>query len=142
MAPEILGFVHSEGISEYSNAVDIWSLGCIHYYLSAQRVPFPERHELNNFCQKRSPFPKEPLHPRLTKMGIEFLERMLVPQPAERITAEDALNNIWIRNGSSPSSYKLKPALSGSIAGAGLNKAITLAAPSMYIGSCYNCMPL
>jgi serine/threonine protein kinase len=75
-------------------------------------------------------------------MGIEFLERMLVPQPAERITAENALNNIWIRNGSSPSSYKLNPALSGNIAGAGLNNALTPAAPSMYIGACYNRMPL
>ena len=131
MAPEILGFIEDdEEKSEYSNAVDIWSLGCILYNLSAQKVPFPKTRELNKYCQKRATFPREPLYPRMSQIGIEFIERLLVPQPAQRLTVESALNDVWLLNKQPLNSHELTPAAAGGMTGASL---ITPVAPSMFL---------
>jgi len=99
LAPEVQGFVdYDDELFAYNNTVDMWSLGCVIYNISAGKVPFPSMQEVSKFCRKNSPFPEQPLYPRLTKMGIDFVRRLLVPQPAKRLSVKDALKDPWILN--------------------------------------------
>src|SRR5436190_18197749 len=50
-APEITGYVEEES-SGYSNAVDMWSLGCVIYILLARQVPFPNFPSLKKFAKE------------------------------------------------------------------------------------------
>lgn len=135
-APEIQGFIYDDDESStYSNAVDIWSLGCIVYNLSAQRVPFFKSYEVNNFCQKRSQFPKEPLYPKMKETGIEFIQGLLVPQPAQRMNVDRALKDPWILNISPPGPYEQKLITSRRLSGAGSNQITAAATPSKYMVS-------
>jgi serine/threonine protein kinase len=96
-APEIQGFVdENDESSEYSNAVDMWSLGCVVYNISAGRVPFSRPTDTRRFCQRKSPFPNEPLSQTMSETGIRFIERLLIPEPASRLSAENAIRDPWI----------------------------------------------
>jgi len=98
-APEIRGFIDEDDESSgYSNAVDMWSLGCVVYYVSARKIPFPRPSDIRKFCQGALPFPKESLYPRISETGIEFIKRLLVPQPTQRASAKNALKDSWIMN--------------------------------------------
>ena len=98
-APEIRGFIDEDDESPgYSNAVDMWSLGCVVYYISALKLPLLRLSDIRKFCQGALPFPEESLYPRISETGIEFIKRLLVPQPAQRVSAENALKDPWIIN--------------------------------------------
>jgi serine/threonine protein kinase len=99
-APEISGYVEeseeSEETSEYSNAVDIWSLGCVVYKLLARQVPFPNHQSLKKFCEGKMIFPEKALSTNLSAIGIEFIKNLLLPKASERLTAETALETPWL----------------------------------------------
>ncbi|OCK74702.1 kinase-like protein, partial [Lepidopterella palustris CBS 459.81] len=96
-APEIQGHIDNDDESSaYTNAVDMWSLGCVIYLVSTQRVPFLKPSDVRKFCHGASPFPEESLYPIMSKDGIEFIKRLMTPQPAERVIAEHARNDPWI----------------------------------------------
>ncbi|PMD31453.1 kinase-like protein [Hyaloscypha variabilis F] len=99
MAPEILGYVPgiNPGTTEYTNAVDIWALGCIVYRLSSGVVPFPLGPSLAMFCGDESKFPSEAL--ALSELGSIFIRDLLVPYPSHRLSAQSALDHAWIRAG-------------------------------------------
>ena len=58
MAPEILDFLnlYEPGL-DYTDAVDIWSTGCIVYRLIIGVVPFPLSTLLMKYCKDKSLFP-------------------------------------------------------------------------------------
>ncbi|KAG0133633.1 kinase-like domain-containing protein [Tuber indicum] len=84
-APEVLGLDSDSETSEYTNSVDIWSLGCVgqvfRYYIG--KFPFPEDR-------------LKSLSPPTDDIGISFLESMLVIQPEDRPTAANALRHEWL----------------------------------------------
>jgi len=99
MAPEILNYIpgiNSE-TSEYTNAVDIWALGCLVYRLASGVVPFPPGLSLVAFCRDESTFPSKGL--ALSELGSTFVRNLLVPQPSRRLAAQDALDHAWLRAG-------------------------------------------
>ena len=105
-APEILGYVDEDKeSSEYSKAVDIWSLGCVLYYVAAKRVPFSEGDQTNSYrpkhirsyCEKRTKLPEELLHDKLSPNGIDILKSLLEPEPSKRMTAEEAQDHSWFQ---------------------------------------------
>jgi hypothetical protein len=97
MAPEILNYV--PGInpksSEYTNAVDIWALGCMVCRLANGVVPFPPGPSLLNFCRDESKFP--PQSSALSELGANFVRDLVVPYPSRRITAQQALDHDWTK---------------------------------------------
>jgi serine/threonine protein kinase len=94
MAPEILNSL--DGSSKYTNAIDIWAVGCIVYRLVAGTVPFTIP-ALMKYCEDYSLFPHGPLFDcRITSEGSNFLRHLLVTEPKDRLSASQALKHEWI----------------------------------------------
>ena len=98
-APEILGFVGdgSEESSTYTNAVDMWSLGCVLHWLLTQLLPL-KRWDLMPFCLGSRSFPTQHLSKQLVSLqGIDFIQKLMVPKPQGRMSAFEALKHGWPR---------------------------------------------
>jgi hypothetical protein len=92
LAPEIA----VESNEQYTNACDIWSLGCVVYKALTQKLPFPKYRDLDAFCSGRS-FPVGPLSSKnISFSGVSFLEKLLAVDPITRLTAELALECDWL----------------------------------------------
>ncbi|RFU24744.1 hypothetical protein B7463_g11592, partial [Scytalidium lignicola] len=98
-APEIFHYVSLEDDESeaYTNAVDIWSLGCMVYEMLALQVPFIDwPKNLVAYCNG-GPFPDAPLKARATTHAINFVSHILTPLPYQRPTAQEALNSSWFQ---------------------------------------------
>ena len=107
-APEILQLLdNGPETSEYTRAVDIWSLGCVLYGLKCRRLPFPGS-SLWGYCQGSGGFPESPLRVSgMTTAGIEFLNELLAVDPSKRPSATRALQSPWIsQHGDSSEDWK------------------------------------
>ena len=96
MAPELFYYVQELDTEtlEYTNAIDLWSLGCIIYRIVTGAVPFPSLLSLRNYCRDSS---KVTLNMPLTmKEAARFVENLLMPHPAKRPVASAALESTWL----------------------------------------------
>lgn len=91
IAPEVLG-------SGYNEKCDLWSCGVILYILLCGYPPFPgktddeiiRRVRLGKFTFAHSEFDQ------VSEQAKNFIKRLLVLNPAERPTAQEALQDPWI----------------------------------------------
>jgi ankyrin repeat protein len=105
LAPEVV----IEGCDEYTNKVDLWSLGCVVFNALAHTIPFPTLGSLALFCSEGA-FPMEPLvAKKVTPEGVSFLKTLLVADPRDRLTAEAALDAEWLAT----SKYSFQPKMMG-----------------------------
>lgn len=94
-APEIVGLL--SGRSSYSNAVDMWSLGCLVYYMLTKKMPFPTMRRLNHYITT-GVFPETDLDDSNTSpAATEFIVKLMKRQPVDRLTPEQALEDPWLR---------------------------------------------
>ena len=82
---------------QYTNAVDMWSLGCVIYNVLAHCLPY------KNSQAKSSPFPAQPLKDRVDDQGINLLECLLRVDPSTRWTAQKAVEHPWLEASSKAS---------------------------------------
>ncbi|KAK0512891.1 hypothetical protein JMJ35_004908 [Cladonia borealis] len=75
---------------QYTNAVDMWSLGCVIYNVLAHSLPY------KNARAKSFPFPSQPLKDRVNDQGINLLECLLRVDPSTRWTAQKAVTHPWL----------------------------------------------
>jgi len=97
-APEVLGLDSNSETSDYTNAVDIWSLGCVIYELLAGAPLFDSAFQVSRYFFGKWPFPEDTLKGLPTPTddaGISLLKSMLTIQPEDRPTAAGALGNAW-----------------------------------------------
>ena len=98
-APEISGDVLIEDEDEldgYTNAVDMWSLGCMVYEMAAATKLFPNHpRDYKKLCWGKW-YPDRP--PKLSQQGWDFIRQLLVPNPSGRLSAEDAILHKWIQH--------------------------------------------
>jgi serine/threonine protein kinase len=96
MAPELFCYVPAlnQETSVYTNAVDIWALGCVVYRIITRAVPFSSMRSLYNYCVC-----KEELLFKIPSPMAEaeaFVRDLLASHPAERLTASAALEHSWV----------------------------------------------
>ena len=95
-APEVFGFTDSEEELLYTNAVDLWALGCVMYRLLTLEKPFRKPSSLRLYCYGQKDFPVEPLYAKdVTEAAVEFTRQLMRAHPAERLDAETALKSDW-----------------------------------------------
>jgi serine/threonine protein kinase len=111
MAPEILNYLDaSAASSEYTNAVDLWAVGCIVYRLITGVIPFPPGTSLVKYCQDKSSFPYDALFDSGIKSdGSKFIRQLLATDPKVRPSASQALQHQWIISSGSESHLILPP---------------------------------
>ena len=85
--------------SDYTNSVDIWSLGCVIYELLVGSRLFGSEFQLYRYFYGIWPFPEDRIRgvsPPADDIGISLLKTMLQIQPEDRPTAADALSHTWL----------------------------------------------
>ena len=98
-APEVLGLDSNSETSDYTNSVDIWSLGCVIYELLVGTKLFALEGQVSRYYFGKWPFPEDKLKgisPPTDDIGISLLKSMLVIQPEDRPTAARALSHSWL----------------------------------------------
>mmetsp|Transcript_20193 Transcript_20193/g.20293 ORF Transcript_20193/g.20293 Transcript_20193/m.20293 type:complete len:413 (-) Transcript_20193:169-1407(-) len=93
VAPEIL----SNDL--YGKPVDMWSIGVITYVLLGGYPPFDDENEQKLFKKiKRSDYEFHPDFWRsVSKDAKDLIRKLLVVDPNNRMTAEDAMKHPWVR---------------------------------------------
>lgn len=95
-APEALDY-HSSETSVYTNAVDIWSLGCVVHVVITGKTPFPHVRKLMEYIEGQISFPRTKLMENgASPHAIKFIASLMEAQPEDRLTAEQALKAPWI----------------------------------------------
>jgi len=109
IAPEVLDTTVGEGKSSragehsYTSACDNWSLGVITYMLLSGSPPFKGKRDRDVLhAVKKGKFSLSgPRWENISSEGKDFVRRLLVYNPAKRMTAEDALNHPWLHRAKS-----------------------------------------
>jgi serine/threonine protein kinase len=94
MAPEVCLYMQSSNTSEYTNAVDIWALGCIVYRMMTQSVPFPDLLSLQNYVGGKLALSFDNL-PSMAEAQA-FARELMNPDPDKRPSASLALERSWL----------------------------------------------
>ncbi|KAL5042070.1 kinase-like domain-containing protein [Aspergillus fruticulosus] len=99
-APEVDGslpLINGQEYDRYSKKVDMWSLGCVVFEMAATKQVFSSetwRIDYYDLCQKRW-YPNQPAN--LSDEGWAFVRKLLAAQPADRLSAIEALGHEWIQ---------------------------------------------
>ncbi|KAK3176204.1 hypothetical protein OEA41_007527 [Lepraria neglecta] len=96
LAPEVLGYIDEE-TSKYTNAVDIWSLGCVCHRLLTMRPPFSRQTALALYCTGSASLALGTAqNEAVSQEAVQFVKQLMAVQPSERLTAEIALQSVWL----------------------------------------------
>eukprot|EP00929_Paragymnodinium_shiwhaense_P117941 TRINITY_DN8942_c0_g1_i2.p1 TRINITY_DN8942_c0_g1~~TRINITY_DN8942_c0_g1_i2.p1 ORF type:complete len:943 (+),score=231.11 TRINITY_DN8942_c0_g1_i2:117-2945(+) len=87
MAPEVWA-------GNFSKSCDIWSVGCMMFFLLSGRLPFLAK-KVEDFPQAVQKEPEWQLMGGATAEAMHFCKSTLKKQEAERPTARDALKDAW-----------------------------------------------
>lgn len=93
IAPEV---INSEPLS---TAADMWSIGVITYILLSGLSPFQDHTDedtLRNILSMKYEF-DERYFSMTSSLAKEFIQKLLVKSPSERMTAEESLLHPWIK---------------------------------------------
>lgn len=90
VAPEVLAM-------KYTSQCDMWSLGVITFILLVGYRPFGGSEMEQTRCIKRGKYQmKKASWAHVSKEALDFVKQLLVVDPTERMTAEQALAHPWI----------------------------------------------
>lgn len=103
LAPEVLRGRNANQKSlkpQYSNLVDIWSLGCLLYVLLTSYLPFEGNTQDQLYSNViNGKYHTEPLEAKgLSESGKQFIRRLLEVDVEKRPTAEEALAMDWFKD--------------------------------------------
>ncbi|MCJ1404811.1 hypothetical protein MMC11_008037 [Xylographa trunciseda] len=100
VAPEVYDLLDDVSVgesSEYTSAVDIWSLGCVMHWLLAAQTPFPTIKSLIRFTRTSVLSTQTLKDHKVSQQGIEFIQNLIVAKPQSRYTAERVLQSPWLQ---------------------------------------------
>ncbi|XP_076319759.1 serine/threonine-protein kinase 17B-like isoform X2 [Tachypleus tridentatus] len=93
VSPEILQY------EPISLATDMWSIGVLAYVLLSGHTPFggeTKQETFWNITSRNVEFPEE-LFGGVSNDAKDFIQRLLITEPSERMTAKESLLHSWIR---------------------------------------------
>ncbi|KAL6713624.1 hypothetical protein ACLMJK_009089 [Lecanora helva] len=102
LAPEVRGYA-GDDMANYTNAVDIWSLGCICHRLLTHRSPFANLkaimpQDLTAYYNGQFKLPIEKQDEiNISVEAVSFVKALLAPQAPARWTAELAMRSPWLK---------------------------------------------
>ncbi|CAJ0917980.1 unnamed protein product [Ranitomeya imitator] len=102
IAPEILVK------KPYTNSVDMWALGVISYILLSGTMPFEDDNRSRLYRQilkGKYSYSGEPW-PSVSNLAKDFIDRLLMVEPSERMTATQSLKHPWVVSMAASSSMK------------------------------------
>ncbi|KAJ3359797.1 hypothetical protein GGF32_009032 [Allomyces javanicus] len=88
----------------HSKPADMWSLGCLTYVLLCGYIPFyaeTQQGVFEEIIHARYEFDPE-YWSEVSDLAKDFIRKLLVVDPAQRMTAEQALHHSWIIEGTTP----------------------------------------
>jgi len=91
-------------LEQYTPAVDMWSIGCILYFMFFSNPPFFSENEEEMEQLVLRGIYHFPENSEISAEGEDFLSHLLEKKPEERYTATQALNHVWLAGVSQPSS--------------------------------------
>lgn len=98
-----LGYVAPEVLARrpYGKKVDLWSIGVVCYLMLRGRLPFDskDKQTLIDRTIRANLDLTGQYWSRVTNFGKDFISKLLVAEPGERMDCEAALNHSWIKNG-------------------------------------------
>ncbi|OKL64436.1 hypothetical protein UA08_00881 [Talaromyces atroroseus] len=93
IAPEVYGFTERGS----PHAVDIWAVGEIAFQMLTKKSSFKHIGILSKYVINPEIFPSQLLlDAPVTQLGVEFIVSLMNPNPDERVTAAEALQNEWM----------------------------------------------
>jgi len=100
-------------LDQYTPAVDMWSIGCIFYFMLFSRPPFYSEDEQEMEQLVLRGMYQFPENVEISAEGKDLLSHLLEKKPEKRYSATQALNHAWLIGAKRPStSNKTKPVLS------------------------------
>ncbi|RPB00551.1 kinase-like protein [Choiromyces venosus 120613-1] len=100
-APEVLAPDSNSETSVYTNAVDIWSLGCVIFELLTGERLFSKETQRFWYSFGKSVFSEDKiksLSPATSDVGISLIKSMVSTKPGDRPSVLDSLSHPWIAN--------------------------------------------
>ena len=81
----------------YTEACDMWSLGCITFIMLTGEMPFVDDTDLAHAVMSGD-WNRDVLDEcNITRLGREFISCLLVVDPQFRLTAKEALTHPWLK---------------------------------------------
>ncbi|KAL4222618.1 positive regulation of fibroblast apoptotic process [Mactra antiquata] len=93
VAPEVLNY---DSLGLYT---DMWSLGVLTYVMLTTCSPFAAEDKqmtFSNITSVNVDFPDE-LFSNISMAAIDFIQKLLIAEPEERMTAKECLNHEWLQ---------------------------------------------
>lgn len=106
VAPEVL---NCDATTPYSRQVDIWSLGCISYFMLFGKTPFQQNDDTQESMGKlfarikkgEFPIPENnsvsDKQDHVSRNAIDLVVQMLVVDPVKRIEVDDIIIHDWFK---------------------------------------------